>query len=228
MRRRAELVLALLLGLAAVPAAAAAHEALNLEDEFVKGVFSPSFTPPPVGSYELPSIKRVPAFVLRDAGGHRVNTQAITAGKVAVISFIYTACPERLGCPLASLALQSLQARVKDEGLSGHVALLSISFDAGRDTPGALAKYARVYGADRRLWHFMTAPSGRVLEDVLESYGQDRTPVYDERGRFTGRYSHVLKVFLVDQDGYIRNVYSAGFLVADLVVNDIRTVLGER
>jgi hypothetical protein len=23
------------------------HEALNIEDEFVKGVFSPSFTPPP-------------------------------------------------------------------------------------------------------------------------------------------------------------------------------------
>ena len=35
-------------------------------------------------------------------------------------------------------------------------------------------------------------------------------------------------VFLVDPDGYIRNVYSAGFLVADLVVNDVKTVLMER
>ena len=75
-------------------------------------MFSPSFTPPPAGTYELPAIKRVPAFVLRDAGGHRVSTQAVTAGKVAVVSFIYTACSDRLGCPLASLALQSLQARV--------------------------------------------------------------------------------------------------------------------
>jgi cytochrome c peroxidase len=49
--------------------------------------------------------------------------------------------------------------------------------------------------------------------------------VYDERGRFTGRYSHVLKVFLVDRAGDIRNVYSAGFLVPDVVVNDIKTVL---
>jgi len=228
MRRRAELVFGLLLSLAAAPGSVVAHEALNIEDEFVKGVFSPSFTPPPAGTYELPAIKRVSGFVLRDAAGQRVSTQAITAGKVAVISFIYTACPDRLGCPLASLALQSLQTRVKDEGLSGSVALLSISFDTGRDTPAALAKYARVYGADRRLWRFMTAPSGRVLDDVLESYGQDRAPVYDERGRFTGRYSHVLKVFLVDQDGYIRNVYSAGFLVADLVVNDIKTVLHEK
>ena len=228
MRRRAELVFALLLCLAAAPPAAGAHDALSVEDEFVKGVFSPSFIPPPAGSYELPLVKRVPPFVLRDTAGHRVSTGAITAGKVAVISFIYTACPDRLGCPLASLALQSLQARVKDEGLSGRVALLSISFDPGRDRRATLAKYAQVYGADARLWRFMTAPSERSLEEVLEGYGQDRAPVYDERGRFTGRYRHVLKVFLLDQDGYIRNVYSAGFLVADLVVNDIKTVLTER
>jgi len=225
--RRAEVVLALCLALA-WPGDVLAHEAARLEDEFVKGVFSPSFTPPPAGSYELPPIKRVPGFVLRDSAGHSVNTQSVTGGKVAVVSFIYTACPERLGCPLASQALQSLQTRVKDEGLTGRVALLSISFDASRDTPATLAKYAHVYGADGRLWRFMTAPSGRVLEDMLESYGQDRAPVYDERGRFTGRYRHVLKVFLVDRDGYIRNVYSAGFLVADLVVNDIKTVLTER
>ena len=225
MRRLADFVFVLLLGLAVAPAAALAHEALNLEDEFVKGVFSPRFTPPPAGTYELPAIKRVPGFVLRDAAGRPVRTQTITAGKVAVISFIYTACPDRLGCPLASLALQNLQMRLKDEGLYDKVALLSISFDPGRDRPAALTKYARVYGADPRLWWFMTAPSARVLEDMLESYGQDRAPVYDERGRFTGRYSHVLKVFLVDQEGFIRNVYSAGFLVADLVVNDIKTVL---
>jgi cytochrome oxidase Cu insertion factor (SCO1/SenC/PrrC family) len=225
MLRRAELALALLVGLAADPGAAAAHEALSLEDEFVKGVFSPQFVPPVPGSYELPAVKRVAGFALRDSTGRAVNTHQITAGKVAVVSFIYTACPERLGCPLASLALQDLQGRLKDEGLSRDVVLLSISFDPGRDSPAQLAKYARVYGADPAFWWFMTAPSSRILGDVLESYGQDRAPVYDPRGRFTGRYSHVLKVFLVDRAGDIRNIYSAGFLVPDLVVNDIKTVL---
>jgi len=225
MPRRAKLALALLVGLAAAPGAAAAHEALSLEDEFVKGVFSPNFVPPVPGSYELPAVKRVAGFVLRDSTGRAVNTREITAGKVAVVSFIYTACPERLGCPLASVALQDLQGRLKNEGLHRDVVLLSISFDPGRDNPARLAKYARVYGADPVFWRFMTAPSSRVLEDVLEGYGQDRAPVYDSRGRFTGRYSHVLKVFLVDREGDIRNIYSAGFLVPDLVVNDIKTVL---
>jgi len=228
MLRRAELVLALLVWLAVAPAAAAAHEALSLEDEFIKGVFSPNFVPPAAGSYELPAVKRVAGFVLKDSTGRAVDTERVTAGKVAVVSFIYTACPERLGCPLASLALQDLQGRLKGEGLYRDVVLLSISFDPGRDTPAQLAKYARVYGADPAFWRFMTAPSTRVLEGVLESYGQDRAPVYDPRGRFTGRYSHVLKVFLLDRDGYIRNIYSAGFLVPDLVVNDIKTVLADR
>jgi cytochrome c peroxidase len=234
MLRRAEQLLALFIGLAVAPAAAAAHDAsslpnaVNLEDEFVKGVFSPNFVPPAVGSYELPAVKRVAGFVLKDSTGRAVDTGLVTSGKAAVVSFIYTACPERLGCPLASLALQDLQARLKDEGLYHDVVLLSISFDPARDSPAQLAKYARVYGADPAFWRFMTAPSTRVLDGMLESYGQDRAPVYDPRGRFTGRYSHVLKVFLLDRDGYIRNIYSAGFLVPDLVVNDIKTILTGR
>ena len=214
-----------LAGGALAPLVARAHDALGLEEEFIKGVFSPTFVPPAAESYELPPIKRVPSFVLRDGAGHRVSTGEVMAGKVAVVSFVYTACPDRLGCPLASLTLRDLQTRLKDEGLSRDAVLLSISFDPLRDTPAQLAKYARVYGADPSIWRFMTAPSRRILESVLESYGQDRAPVYDEHGRFTGRYAHVVKVFLVDQEGYIRNIYSSGFLVPELVVNDIKTVL---
>src|SRR6266581_4693518 len=218
MWRRADVAAALLAVLLAGSGPAWSHDAASLGDEFVKGVFSPNFVPPAAGSYELPAVKRVAGFVLRDSTGRSVSTERITAGKVAVVSFIYTACPERLGCPLASQGLQHLQDKLKEEGLDHDVALLSISFDPGRDTPARLAKYARIYGADPALWRFMTAPSTRVLEGMLESYGQDRTAVYDDRGRFTGRYSHVLKVFLVDRDGDIRNIYTAGFLVPDVVV----------
>ena len=63
---------------------------------------------------------------------------------------------------------------------------------------------------------------------MLDAYGQDRQAVHDERGRFTGAYRHVLKVFLVDGRGWIRNIYSTGFLVPTVVVNDITTLLAER
>jgi hypothetical protein len=36
----------------------------------------------------------------------------------------------------------------------------------------------------------------------------------------------VLKVILVDRDARVRNVYSTGFLVPQVVLNDIKTVLG--
>lgn len=221
------LAVALAAGALGPPGAAAHSPGPALADEFIQGVFTPAFVSPPPGSYELPAIKRVGAFTLRDAAGQAVDTRAIMAGKIAVVSFIYTACPDRLGCPLASQALRDIQARLHETGLARQTALVSISFDPERDHPAQLAKYAAVYDADPALWRFLTAPSGRVLDAVLESYGQDRTPERDERGRPTGRIRHVLKVFLVDRDGFIRNVYSAGFLVPELVMNDIRTVLGK-
>jgi cytochrome oxidase Cu insertion factor (SCO1/SenC/PrrC family) len=171
-------------------------------------------------------VAKVGSYVLRDATGRSVSTGAVMAGKVAVVSFIYTACTDRLGCPLASAALRELQTRLRDEHLTGEAVLLTISFDARRDTPTQLAKYANAFGADPALWRFMAAPDGRVLDGMLRSFGQDRAPIYDEHGRFTGRYRHVLKVFLVDRAGQIRNVYSTGFLVPQVVVNDIKTVLG--
>lgn len=217
--------LALLLTTLVIGAPALAHDAPPADEEFIKGVFTPSFVPPPPGSYELPVVAKVAPVVVRDTAGRRVSTSAVMAGKVAVVSFIYTACSDRLGCPLASAALRELQSRLRDEGLAGDAVLVSISFDAERDTPGRLAKYASAFGADPALWRFLAAADARELDRLLRSYGQDRTPVYDERGRFTGRYRHVLKVFLVDRDGRIRNVYSTGFLVPQVVLNDIKTVL---
>ena len=218
--------LAAFLGAGALgPVATSAHSpGPALPDEFIQGAFAPAFVPPEVGTYELPAIKRVGAFTLRDTAGRAVDTRSVMAGKIAVVSFIYTACPDRLGCPLASQTLRDLQARLRESGLAAQTTLVTISFDPERDHPAQLAKYAQIYDADPALWRFFTAPSARALEAVLDSYGQDRSPERDARGRPTGRIRHVLKVFLVDGEGFIRNVYSAGFLVPDLVLNDIRTL----
>lgn len=147
--RAAVLALGALMGLAGGTALPAdAHEAVDLEDSFIKGVFSPAFVPPAPGSYELPAIRKVGSFVLRDSAGQERSTRAVMAGKVAVVSFIYTACSDRLGCPLASVAMHDLQTRIRDEGMQRAATIVTISFDPERDTPARLAKYARIYGAD--------------------------------------------------------------------------------
>jgi cytochrome oxidase Cu insertion factor (SCO1/SenC/PrrC family) len=205
-----------------------AHQIPELEDTYIQGVFSPNFTPPAVGAYDLPVIKRVPAVVLLDTAGRRVNTASLMHGKAAVVSFIYTACSDRLGCPLAGVALKELQALLLREGLRDQAVLLSISLDPERDTLKQLTKYGRVFGAEPSFWYLLTAPSEQALRATLEGYGQDRARVYDEEGRFTGRYRHVLKVFLVDREGQVRNIYSAGSLVPQVMVNDIKTVLADK
>lgn len=205
-----------------------AHEIPELEETYMQGVFSPQFTPPAAGTYDLPAIKRVPPVVLIDAAGRRVSTAFLMRDKVAVVSFIYTACPDRLGCPLAGIALKELQALLRRERIQDQTVLLSISLDAERDTPKQLAKYGRIFGVEPFFWHLLTAPSETALQATLEGYGQDRVKVYDEAGRFTGRYRHVLKVFLVDREGQVRNIYSVGSLVPQVMVNDIKTVLAEK
>src|SRR5574337_542525 len=205
-----------------------AYEIPELEETYIQGVFSPKFTPPAAGTYDLPVIARVPPVILIDAAGRRVNTASLMHGKVSVVSFIYTACTDRLGCPLAGLALRELQTLLRREGLQDQAVLLSISLDAERDTPKQLAKYERAFGAEPFLWYLLTAPSQQALKVTLESYGQDRAKVYDNAGRFTGRYRHVLKVFLVDREGQVRNIYSAGSLVPQVMLNDIKTVLADK
>ena len=95
-------------------------------DEFIQGAFSPAFVPPEPGSYELPRIRRVAALTLRDAAGRLVDTRSVMAGKIAVVSFIYTACPDRLGCPLASSTLRDLQSRLQESELAGRATLVTI------------------------------------------------------------------------------------------------------
>jgi protein SCO1 len=203
-----------------------AHAPAPAEPVFTQGPFTASYTPPAAGTYELPPLRQVPAFTLVDSAGRRVTTTALTRGRLSVVSFVSTSCSDRLGCPLASATMRELQERLRDADLLGRVTLLSITVDPARDRPVQLAHYARAFGADPAAWRFLTAASDAGIRPVLDAYGQDRQAVHDERGRFTGAYRHVLKVFLVDGRGWIRNIYSTGFLVPAVVVNDITTVLG--
>jgi len=221
------LALGLVLAGGGAPGPSQAHGPAPTEHVFTQGSFSPSYIPPAAGTYELPPIKPVPAFTLLDTTGRRVSTADVSRGRVSVVSFIYTSCSDRLGCPLASLTLRDLQERLRGAGLVDRAALLSISLDPSRDRPPRLAQYARSFGADPAVWRFLTAVSEDGIRPVLDAYGQDREEARDDNGRATGAYRHVLKVFLVDRRGWIRNIYSTGFLVPAVVVNDITTLLAE-
>jgi cytochrome c peroxidase len=65
------------------------------------------------------------------------------------------------------------------------------------------------------------------LQPVLEEYQQNIQKVYDEQGVFTGTFSHILRVYLIDTKKQLRNIYSVSFLHADTLINDVKTLLNE-
>ena len=69
----------------------------------------------------------------------------------------------------------------------------------------------------------MTSP-GESLQGTLDDFGQPVMKLWLEDGSWSGLYRHVLKVFLLDRENGVRNIYSTGFLDRDLVLNDLRTI----
>src|SRR5439155_26598953 len=56
---------------------------------------------------------------------------------------------------------------------------------------------------------------------------QSVAKLWQEDGTWSGLFRHVLKVFLLDADHQVRNIYSAGLFNPQLVLNDVETVLLE-
>ncbi len=101
-----------------------------------------------------------------------------------------------------------------------------MSFDPARDTPERMGELTRAL-EPRGEWAFLTTGEAAELEPLLSDFGQDVLPIRTDTGEPTGVLGHVLKVFLVDSSGWVRNIYSTGFLRADLILNDILTLLAE-
>jgi cytochrome c peroxidase len=219
--RRRSLALALLL--AARGAAAEEHAA------------APPAPPPPLlyelpaaGSYELPVIERVSDHVLLDDTAARKPLLDLRPGEVAVVSFVYLSCTDAWGCPLALATLQRAdRALAARPDLRDHVRLVTVSFDPARDTPAQMAML-RHHMAPQSDWRFFTASSPGELGPVLADFGQDAVPRLTGGGRDAGTMGHVLKVFLVDDQRAVRNVYSTGFLDYRLLLRDIETLLGAK
>jgi protein SCO1/2 len=79
-----------------------------------------------------------PAFTLTDDQGQSFNFQQETAGKVTLLYFGYTHCPNV--CPdnmaMLAFALKELPANVRS-----HIDVVFVTTDPTRDTPPVLAKW---------------------------------------------------------------------------------------
>jgi cytochrome c peroxidase len=218
------------LGAAAVAAVLGASLASALEPSDVAytygvGTFVPAYAPPAPGTYELPPIRTLVDHAVLDEDGRETTLRALTSGRLAVVAFVYTTCVEAAGCPVSLSVLQRLDHAIADDAeLRGAVTLVAASFDPERDTPARMTA-ARARHAPAGDWRFVTTRDAAMLAPLLADFGQDAAKLLAADGSWTGLFRHVLKVFLVDRDARVRNIYSVGFIHAELVLNDLRTVL---
>jgi protein SCO1/2 len=184
------------------------------------------FVPPPAGSYKLQKIQSIADAKFLDSTGLTVSLSALTRGKITLLTFFYTYCVDALGCPFARMTLADLRDRVTgDRALAGRVRFVSVSLDPTHDTPAAIASYGRVFTVDRKFeWRFVTARRVPELLPVLDDFGQDVSVDTDENGRATRTLHHMLKMFLIDARGEVREIYSLAFLQPQVMFNDIKTL----
>ncbi len=184
------------------------------------------YAAPQPGSYALPVIGPASDGAVLDEHGRVRRLHDLYDGRLTLLSFIYRSCDDVNGCPLANAVLGEVRQRMRDDpALDQQLRLLSLSFDP-RDGPGAEHAHGAQHQDDPD-WLQLSGVSRAQLAPLLAAYGQSVTEEIDAEGHATGRYAHLLKVFLIDRAQRIRNIYSADFLHADLLLADIRTLLGE-
>ena len=187
------------------------------------------YDPPAPGSYTLPVVKTAGDGALLDSSGKSVNLRDLTHGRVTVLSFIYTRCAAGKACPYATGVLNQLhQLSIDDQTLAKNMRLISMSFDPDYDTPQRLADYSDAIREEKAgcEWRFTTAKSRTDLESILAAYDQtvDKRPNPSDP---QGPLFHTVRVFLIDRDARIRNIYSSGTLDPRLVIADVETLLLE-
>ena len=184
------------------------------------------FVPPPPGSYKLQKIQRVTDAILLDTSGHAVRLSALTQGKITLLTFFYTYCADPLGCPFAHTTLAGLRDRVRgDRALTERVRFVSVSLDPTHDTPEVIATYSKEFTIDPKFdWRFLTARRVPDLLPILDDFGQDVSVEMDKNGYATRTLHHMLKMFLIDARGEVREIYTLSFLQPQVMFNDIKTL----
>lgn len=136
-------------------------------------------------------------------------------GKVVLLGFGFTSCPEVCPTTLAVLA----QARKRLAAQGEQVQVVYVTVDPERDNAERMQAYLR--GFDPTFVGGTGAPA--KLAEIRKNYG-----VMAERKNIGGSYSvaHSSSVYLIDRNGLLRGMMPYG-RVPDDYVHDIRALLSE-
>ncbi len=201
------------------------HDKESKPEVLAPGYRSLDYPAPVPGSYELPLIGKAGNGEILDMKGKTRQLHDFMGDKFVVLSFIYTHCNDVNGCPLATYVSSQVQNKLLEmPALEGQVRFISMSFDPKNDTPKVMSQYGNNFVRGEFDWQFLTTGSEADLAPLLSAYDQSILREVDENGNTSGSISHILRVFLIDREKQIRNIYSTSFLHPQTVINDIITL----
>ncbi|MFH1553433.1 SCO family protein [Xanthobacter autotrophicus] len=148
--------------------------------------------------YFQPVDSEAPGFTLQDAEGHIVSLASLR-GKVVVLNFIYTNCPDV--CPLHAERIAELQTMINQTPMKAMIEFVTITTDPKRDTGEVLRDYGKAHGLDPVNWVFLTATPDQPEDStrkIAEAYGLKFTQGDD------GMQMHGIVTHVIDQDGRLR------------------------
>ncbi len=144
--------------------------------------------------------KPAPGFTLQDPEG-KTRSLKDWRGKVVVLWFIYTNCPDV--CPLHTEEMAAVQQMVNRTPMKDLVAFIAVTTDPARDTDEILRGYGQVHGLDPANAILLTSGPERPLggRDLAEQYGLKFTPTPD------GMQMHGIVTHVIDKSGNLRARY---------------------
>lgn len=155
-----------------------------------------------------------PDFALQDPSGRTVRL-ADFRGKVVVVTFGYTNCPDV--CPMTLTILAEATRALGDD--ARRVQVVFITVDPERDSAERLGRYAPAFHPSFLGLRGDAAATARAAESFDVEYRK-------QPGRIPEAYSvdHTAASFIVDPDGQLRLIVAYG-RDADGFVGDIRHLL---
>lgn len=179
-------------------------------------------TPPPADlaaasarAAELPVLPVGGDFTLTDQNGQPFSLSSLR-GKVALIFFGYTMCPD--ACPTTLSKLSSAYARLTPEERA-RVKAIYVTIDPERDTPQVMKDHLTYFGVDA------VGLTGTVEETTKVAHQFGAHFAKSTESTAAGYLmSHTVSIFGVDPKGQTRLLidYEAS---VDLVVKEIRALL---
>ena len=149
--------------------------------------------------------KTAPPLALRNYTGQPVNLSAFR-GKVVLVTFVYTHCPDV--CPLIVSSLAAAQRQLGAE--ARRLQIIAVSVDPKNDTPPAVKHFLAARGATGRMDYLIG--SYKQLLPVWKAWGIAVTV-----NHHVDAEAHTAVVFGITPSGQLVVAYPSSFTPATIV-----------